>query len=289
MDLSVVIINHNTRELTHQTVQAVLETTHRIQYEIIIVDNSTDPQQQYELSHEKVFILSGVENKGFGNACNLGVQRSCGRYILFLNSDTVVGERALDDSVAYLDAHSDTAVVGIRTLLEDGSLDHGCKRGFPTPMSALYYFLGMDKRHPESPKYGAYRQTFLDEHQTSEVDSVSGAFLMISKSVFDQIGGFDEDYFMYGEDLDLCYRVKMLGYKVVYYADVSMTHFKGQSGLNTNPTVIYHFYNAMILFYDKHYKGKYNILVTGLIHLAVKAKYALAVSQAKRRNKQADG
>lgn len=289
MDLSVVIINHNTKELTHQTVQAVLETAHRVSYEIIVVDNSTNPEQVYEYKHDLVSILPGVDNKGFGNACNLGVQQSSGRYILFLNSDTVVGPDALDNSVAYLDAHSETAVVGIRTLLEDGTLDHGCKRGFPTPMSALYYYMGMDKRHPESRKYGAYRQTFLDEHQTSEVDSVSGAFLMIVKKVFDQIGGFDEDYFMYGEDLDLCFRVKALGYKIVYYADVSMVHLKGQSGLNTNPTVIYHFYNAMLLFYDKHYRQVYNSFVTGLIHLAVKCKYRLALSQAKRRKKRADG
>ena len=201
---------------------------------------------------------------------------------MFLNSDTILQDKALDASVDYLRKHKRVGALGIRTLLQDGTLDHGCKRGFPTPSNALYYYLGMDKRHPESRKYGAYRQTFINDRQTSEVDAVSGSFLMIPREVWNQVGGFDEEFFMYGEDLDLCYRIKKKSYQIVYFADAQMVHLKGQSGLHTkSKEVIYHFYNAMILFYKKHYIRQYNIFVTGMVYCGVWLKYLLTILKSK--------
>lgn len=283
MDLSIVIVNYNTKKLTEQTIQSVIQGTHTLSYEIIVVDNSSEENERYTPEEgQPVILIPNVENKGFGHACNLGSKQAIGDAVLFLNSDTILHEGALDSSVHYLKEHKEIGALGIRTLLEDGSLDHGCKRGFPTPVNALYYYLGMDKRHPDSKKYGAYRQTFVDEHQTSEVDAVSGSFLLMPREVLALVGGFDEEFFMYGEDLDLCYRIKKKGYRVMYYADVWMTHLKGQSGLHTkSKEVIYHFYNAMILFYKKHYIRQYNILVTCMVYCGVWTKYLLTVLKSK--------
>jgi GT2 family glycosyltransferase len=283
VDLSIVIVNHNTKKLTEQTIDSVIQSTRTLQYEIIVVDNSNNPQERYQsVAGQPVILIPNVENKGFGHACNLGSKQAIGEAVLFLNSDTILHEGALDRSVAYLRDHKEVGALGIRTLLADGTLDHGCKRGFPTPANALYYYLGMDRRHPESKKYGAYRQTFVDEHTTSEVDAVSGSFLLIPREVLQAVGGFDEEFFMYGEDLDLCYRIKKKGYRVVYYADAQMTHLKGQSGLHTkSKEVIYHFYNAMILFYKKHYIRQYNILITCMVYCGVWLKYLLTVLKSK--------
>lgn len=273
MDLSIIIVNYNTRDLTAQTINSIIENTNRIYYEIIVIDNSSDKSQVYKSVNSKI-IVHQAENHGFGHGCNAGARLSKGKYLLFLNSDTLIHDNSLEKCVAYFKSKDKIGALGARVLLEDGTLDHGCKRGFPTPRAAFYYYFGLDKRYPQSKKYGAYRQTFLSENKTNEVDSVSGAFLMIPKYLFDELNGFDETFFMYGEDLDLCYRIKEKGYKIIYYAEAVITHLKGQSGLHkSSKIVIYHFYNAMLIFYNKHYKNKYNILITLSVLLAVKLKY----------------
>jgi GT2 family glycosyltransferase len=284
MDVSIVIVNFNTARLTQNAIKAVQDGTAACTYEVIVVDNSNGEEGRFPAEGQAgVRVLSGVENRGFGHACNLGAAAAVGEYLLFLNSDTRLHAGALDAAVGYLRAHPGTGALGIHTLLPDGTLDHGCKRGFPTPQSALYYFLGMDRRHPESRKYGAYRQTFLDEHETSEVDAVSGAFLLMPRRLFEALGGFDEQFFMYGEDLDLCYRVKQAGRPVVYFAGASMTHFKGQSGLSgKSPTIIYHFYHAMTLFYKKHYRKRYCFLVNWIVYAGIWLKYHLELRHAKK-------
>lgn len=283
MDLSIVMVNYNTKEHTAQSVRSIFECVPQILYEIIIVDNSSDIAQKYYCTeYQNVTVLHDVANKGFGNACNIGTRYATGKYVLYLNSDTIMHKGILEACVQYLQQYPQTGALGTRTLLENGTLDHGCKRGFPTPMSALYYFLGLDRKHPESKKYGAYRQTFIAEDSVNEVDSVSGCFLMMQRDLFDKFNGFDETFFMYGEDLDLCFRIKESGYQVVYYGKASITHMKGQSGLHTkSKTVIYHFYNAMLLFYKKHYRNKYNFLTTILVYCGIKSQYALAIIRMK--------
>jgi len=272
-DISVIIVNHNTKDLCQQTIKSVRQTTHCASYEIIVVDNSIDHTQVYTDEYGAC-VYSDVPNNGFGHGCNFGAQRARGRYLLFLNSDTVLHDAVLDRCMLYLNAHSDVGALGIKTLLSDGTFDHGCKRGFPTPINALYYFLGFDIRYPQNKKFGGYRLAYLNENATNDVDSVSGSFLMMPLDLYQSLGGFDEVFFMYGEDLDLCYRIKEKGYRVVYYADVSMLHLKGQSGLSSkNKFVLYHFHHSMLLFYDKHYKKKYPVMLTWLVHSAVRLKY----------------
>lgn len=277
-DLSIIIINYNTKKMTEELIGSILDLSTDLSYEIIIVDNSNLDSEKIDnrfLSEKNVKIIF-TENNGFGAACNEGAKVAMGKKLLFINSDIVFEDDVFSPCVSYMDSSSDIGVLGCKLVLKDGSLDHGCKRGFPTPQASLYYYLKLDKKYPDSKKYGTYRLTYLNSDKTNEVDAVSGAFLMIKKDLFDEICGFDETFFMYGEDLDLCMRVKKYGKKIIYFPKVTVTHLKGQSGLTTkSKIVLYHFYNAMIIFYDKHYKSSYNWLVTRLIYLAVWSKYRL--------------
>jgi GT2 family glycosyltransferase len=198
MDLSIVMINYNTKKLTEQAVQSIFVCKPQISFEIIIIDNSSDRSQQYDKQQAGVIILQNVQNRGFGNACNIGVKKSCGRYVLFLNSDTIMHSETLEQCVAYLDQNPQVGALGERTLLADGTLDHACKRGFPTPSASFCYFTKLDRKFPMDKQVGAYRQTFIDETSISEVDAVAGSFMMMPREVFDKTAGFDESFFMYG-------------------------------------------------------------------------------------------
>lgn len=277
IDLSIIILNYNTKKLTEQAVKSIEISTFGLNYEIIIVDNSNKEDEVFKCPVNSADIhCIKIENKGFSNGCNLGASFARGNCFLFLNSDVIMHPFTLKRSLDYLKAHPEAGALGVKILLSDGTMDHGCRRGFPTPINSLFYFFGLDKKYPENPKFGGYRLNYLDENEISEVDAVSGAFIMMPRPIFEQLKGFDEKFFMYGEDLDLCYRVKEAGYKVVYYPKATMLHLKGQSGLNTkNKLVQYHFYNSMIIFYDKHYGKKYNALVRFLAHIAIRLKYLI--------------
>jgi GT2 family glycosyltransferase len=281
MDLSIVIVNFNTKELTKQTIDAVCDTTENIEYEIIVADNSTKPHESYYEDDGRVKLIKDLPNNGFGNACNIGAARAIGRYVLFLNSDTLVQRGTLEKSVKYMDENHDVGCLGIKTILPDGTFDHGCKRGFPTPWNSLCYVLKLDRLFPDSKKFGGYRLSYLSNDKTWEVDSVSGAFMLIPRAILNKTNGFDESIFMYGEDIDLCYRIKLMGFKVVYYSDVFMIHLKGQSGLNTkNKVVIKHFHNGLRVFYDKYYKDKHSFLVTWLMHGAINVHHLMSLVRA---------
>lgn len=280
MDLSIVMINYNTPKLTEQAISSIFSCRQDLEFEIVLVDNSVDPEQRYSVERAGVTVLGGVENRGFGNACNIGARYASGKYLLFLNSDTLMHPGTLKQCVAYLSSHPQAGALGARTLLQTGTLDHACKRGFPTPSAAFYYFTGLDRLRPANRKLGAYRATWLEETAVGEVDSVAGSFLMMPKDVFERTGGFDETFFMYGEDLDLCFRIKELGYRVVYYGKASITHLKGQSGLHTqSKTVAFHFYHAMELFYRKHYLQTYPAAVNAIILSAIRLKYHIALAK----------
>lgn len=273
MELSIVIVNYNTKVLAEQTIGSILKSTTSFDYEIIVIDNSSDENERYVTSNQNIRFYR-IENKGFGNACNLGSNLAYGKYLLFLNSDTIVYDQTLQKCIDYFEQHVNVGVLGCKIVLENGSLDHGCKRGFPTPLNSVFYFLGLDRVFPKNELFGAYRLNYLNENEIHNVESVSGAFLIISRLLFLDIKGFDEDFFMYGEDLDLCYRVKSKGLDIVYYADAEIMHLKGQSGLHmASKKTIYHFYDAMLIFYRKHYMKHLGWLLYPLIVIAVKLKY----------------
>lgn len=287
MDLSVILINHNTKQLATQTVESILSTVHRFSYEILVADNSSKEEEVFSSSNPRVRVFDHLPNRGFGYACNEVAQKAVGNYLLFLNSDTILHESTLDEAMAYIISDNSIGMVGVRQLLPDGRLDHGCKRGFPTPMTSLWYFAGFDRLFSNSKRFGWYRQTFIQQDAIADVECVSGAFMLLPKRLFNEVGGFDEQFFMYSEDVDLCYRIKELGYRIVYFGKVSFVHLKGQSGID-NPKILFHFYDSMRIFYDKHYQKKYPWIVTKMVHLAIDAKYRLARRKLPKEVKSRD-
>ena len=220
-------------------------------------------------------VFRNGQNLGFAKANNQGMRAAKGLYILLLNSDTVVGPNCLEKCVAQIESDNKIGALGCKVVLPDGKLDHACKRGYPTPRASLYYFLGLDKKDPI--KYGQYDALYLDEDEVGEVDALMGAFMMMPKAVLDKVGLLDEDFFMYGEDIDLCFRIKETGLRILYYPEVYITHYKGGSSKKRRNKVIYDFHNAMWIFYKKHYYDKYNMWITGLVYAGIWLKYALEI------------
>ena len=271
MDVSVIIVSYNTKDLLRQTIQSVISTTQNIKYEILVADNNSTDGSPLMVSEEfpQVKLIETGENLGFSKGNNIAIKQAKGRYILLLNSDTVVKGDCLEQCVKYMDGHQDIGALGCKILLPSGQLDHACKRGFPTPEASLYYMLRLHKVFPDNHKYGAYCASYLGEDETGEVDALMGAFMMLPKKVIDQVGMLDEEFFMYGEDIDWCYRIKEAGYKVVYYPKAHIIHHKGSSSKKKRVKTIYEFHRAMILFYNKHYRKKYNIVVTSLVYVGI--------------------
>lgn len=279
MDLSIIIVNYQTYELTKQAVKSVINNEQAFSYEILIVDNasgdgSLEKLQNYfqeEKDNGLIRFISSDENRGFAYANNLAIKKSSANYVLLLNSDTVVVKDSLEKCLNYIKADHKIGALGCKVLLPDGSLDKACRRSFPDVDVSFYRLSGLSKLFPRSRRFGRYNLTYLDENKTCEIECLVGAFMMVRREVINQIGLLDETFFMYGEDIDWCYRIKAAGWKIVYYADAEVIHYKGSSSsLKENPKLIYEFYRAMYIFYNKHYKHKYNWLVTALVHLGIK-------------------
>lgn len=273
LDLSIVMINYNTKKLTEQAIQSILDTKPLCSFEIIIVDNSNQPEQFFTQQFANTKILSGVENRGFAHGCNTGAAVAQGDYLLFLNSDTIMNKNTLDASVEYLQQHTEVGGLGVQVVLQNGELDHACKRGFPTPWNAFCYFSHLDRLFSKVACLNGYRLNHLDRNKIHQVDAVTGAYLLMPAKLYRQLGGFDEIFFMYGEDLDLCWKIKAAGYQVVYYPFVTCLHLKGQSGkAASNPLVKYHFYNAMLIFYNRYYQTRYPKWLTGIVEWVIRKK-----------------
>lgn len=281
MDLSIIIVNYNTYDLTKQTIDSVINTKHNFQYEILLIDNASRDGSIEKLQEEYVALISkgllqifiNGDNLGFSKANNIGIKASRGKYILLLNSDTTVNDDCLEKCISKMETNTDIGALGCKVILPDGSLDHACKRGFPTPKASLYYLLKLHKLNPL--KYGLYDALYLNENEVGEVGSIMGAFMLMPKAVLNKVGFLDEDFFMYGEDIDLCYRIKESGYKILYYPEANITHYKGGSSKKKRTKVIYDFHEAMWIFYKKHYYKKYNFIITFLVYIGIKAKYLL--------------
>lgn len=282
MDLSIIILNYNTKEITKQTVESVINTTKNIDYEIFLLDNGSSDgsieffQEEYEQALN-INLIFNDENLGFSKANNQAIKKAKGKYVLLLNSDTIVKEECIVKCMDYMDKHPQVGALGPKIVLADGSLDHACKRGFPTPSASLYYILNLEKFFPKSEKFGRYRMSHLSNDEINEVDALTGAFMMVRKEVVEKIGALDERFFMYGEDLDWCYRIKEAGWKIIYYPESLLIHLKGQSSRKKRRyKTIYQFHKTMLQFYNKHYLKKYNIFVTAFVYFGVILKMGLS-------------
>jgi len=281
--LSIIIVNYNTYNLTKQTIDSIIGEHHDFNYEIILVDNASSDGSINKLQDEfrnivitqKLRIIMNKDNLGFAKANNIGIKFASGKYILLLNSDTVLKENCLEKCIGKIEKDRNIGALGCKVILANGELDHACKRGFPSPKASLYYFLKLYKRN--ELKYGQYNALHLGEDDIGEVDCLTGAFMLMPKLIFDKVGGLDEDFFMYGEDIDLCYKIKELGYKILYYPEAQIIHYKGGSSKKKRSKVIYDFHQAMWIFYKKHYYKKYNFAVTFLVFIGIWLKYLVQI------------
>lgn len=283
-DLSIVIVNFETYDLTRQTILSILNSNTPFDYEIIVVDNDSSDDSLEKLEsdfQEYVTFIKAENNLGFAKANNLAIKEATGEHVLLLNSDTVLESdtvlKVMDfirfDCECFGFHKEDIGAVGCKVLLENGELDKACRRSFPDVDVSFYRMSGLSKLFPKSERFNRYNMGYLSEDDTYEVDCLTGAFMLVPRHVIDEVGLLDESFFMYGEDIDWCYLIKQAGYKIIYYSGTSITHFKG--GSSTNPKLIYEFYWAMQFFYDKHYKAQHNILVTGFIYTGIWLTYTI--------------
>lgn len=276
MDVSVVIVNHGAGEYLEKTLASLPEAAAGLSYEVILVDNGDEPQPP--AAEVRFFTMP---NRGFGAGCNLGAREATGELLLFLNPDCCLRPGALKAAADCLTQNENAGLVGLRTVLPDGSFEPGCLRGSPTPGRALCYYLRLDKLFPNSRTCGGYHMTWLDRSKTCEPEAVSGSFLLLRRSLFEELGGFDEDYFMYGEDLDLCLRVRQSGHRVLYCAEGSALHYHGRCG--TNPRQTAAFYDSMLLYYNKHLAADYSRLTGALVAAGVNILRRRALRRAEKR------
>ena len=269
VQLSIIIVNYNSRTLIEQCLVSIDKAITGINTEIIIIDNNSNDGSKENLAAKfpGVKYIFNNENFGFAKACNQGFKISSGDHILFLNPDTVLSETCLTDCISFLKAHADAGAVGVRMLDDKGKFLRESKRGLPSPSASFYKLFGLTAIFPISKTIAKYYQGHLAENENNSVEVLSGAFMMINRSVFEKANGFDERFFMYGEDIDLSLRISQLGYKNYYLGKVSITHLKGGS-TTYNYKYIKDFYGAMKLFVEKHYNDR-SILYRLFLHAGI--------------------
>lgn len=281
LKLSVIIVNYNVKYYLDQCIRSVLRAFEEMNTpaEIIVVDNhSADGSVDYleqrypQKLYPMVRFVRSAHNLGFARANNIAIRQSRGEYVLLLNPDTIVGEDVLKASVDFMDVHEDAGAVGVRMLGAQGRRAMESRRGLPTPMVSFFKMLGFCNRWPHHRLFGKYYMGYLPWDEPSQIEVVSGAYCMLRRKALDEVGLLDEDFFMYGEDIDLSYRVLKGGYHN-YYLPVDILHYKGESTQKSSFRYVHVFYEAMLIFFRKHYSG-----MTFLLSLPIKtAIYAKAL------------
>lgn len=268
-DLVVVIASWNTRDLLIACLSSVSNAADGLSIHTVIVDNgSTDGSVAAVATiFPNVEIIKNRENLGFSRANNQALSRYVdrARYLLLLNPDTVISRDTFKNMIAFMDEHQEAGVAGCKIVTPQGTLDWACKRSFLTPSLLFYKALGLDKVFPKSPRFGKYHLTYLDENQIHEVDAIVGAFMMIRNECLKLVGLLDESYFMYGEDIDFCFKIKENNWKIFYVPTTMIIHFKGQSTRKRSYRMIYHWYNAIGKFYRKRMTPRYSSATNALV------------------------
>ncbi len=280
MQLSVIIVNFNVKYFLEQCLYSVMQACKNITAEIIVVDNnSADGSKEFLPSKfPLVKFRWNNENTGFAKANNQALAMATGEYILFLNPDTIVPEDCFEKCIQFFQLHRQAGAVGIRMIDGAGKFLKESKRAFPSPLTSLYKLSGLTKMFPKSKTFSRYHLGHLSEHENHEVDVLAGAFMMIPKKILDQTGSFDETFFMYGEDVDLSYRIQKAGYKNYYFAESTIIHFKGESTKKGSLNYVRLFYNAMSLFVKKHYSGSRAGIFNFLIQTGIFLRATLTVA-----------
>ena len=279
MELSIVIVNYNVQYFLENCLNAVFKASKNLDLEVFVVDNnSVDGSiKMIEEKFPEVKLIANKENLGFSKANNQAIKQVKGEFVLLLNPDTVVEEDTFKICLDFFRTHDDAGGLGVKMLDGKGAFLPESKRGLPTPKVAFYKIFGLSHLFPKSKNFGQYHLGHLSADKNHEIEILSGAFMMIRKKVLDKIGLLDESFFMYGEDIDLSYRITKANYKNYYLADTSIIHYKGESTKKSSINYVFVFYRAMAIFAKKHFSNKNAKLFSSLINLAIylRASFAL--------------
>ncbi len=286
-ELSIIILNYNVRDLLLNCLDSVFHSKGQLdKWQVIVVDNASSDGSaeavREKYNNKAVELIESKENLGFAGGNNLGVKIARAPVILFLNPDTVIKGHAIQKTLEFLLSNPDFGAVTCRVELPDGRMDYSCHRGFPTPWNSLMYFSGLSKLFPRSSLFSGYNASYLDTTKTHEIDCLTGAYLMVRKIAGDQIGWWDTDYFFNGEDIEFCYSLKMKGWKIYFYPEVKIIHYKGSSsGLwktavqkvdeERKLTTLTHGVSAMRIFFMKHYYKEYPPVFRNLVLWGIKS------------------
>ena len=278
-DLSVVIVNYNVAYFLEQCLNAVLAASKTLKVQVFVVDNNSvdGSVEMVQSKFPQVHLIANKENVGFSRANNQALVISDARYLLLLNPDTVVEEDTFAKVVAFMDEHPEGGGLGVRMVDGKGRFLPESKRGLPTPMVAFYKIFGLSKLFPKSKRFGRYHLGYLSEFDTNEVDVLSGAFMLMRKETLDKVGLLDETFFMYGEDIDLSYRIQLGGFKNYYFPETKIIHYKGESTKKSSVNYVFVFYRAMVIFAKKHFSQNNAKLFSMAIHLAIYLRASISI------------
>ncbi len=277
--ISIIIVNYNVERFLEQCLCSVMRAAGDLSVDIFVVDNnSTDNScSMVRQKFPSVSLIENKENLGFSKANNQAIRLSNAEYVLLLNPDTIIEETTLSKMVAFMDSHADAGGLGVRMIDGKGVFLPESKRGLPTPAVAFYKISGLSRLFPRSIRFGQYHLGHLDPNSMHSVDILSGACMMLRRSVLDEVGLLDEEYFMYGEDIDLSYRIIKAGYRNYYFPETTIVHFKGESTKKGSLNYIVLFYKAMYIFTSKYYSGNYSQFLCLLIKIAIFLRAFLSV------------
>ncbi|UCD19358.1 MAG: glycosyltransferase [candidate division WOR-3 bacterium] len=277
-DLSVVIVNYNVKAFLEQCLMAIDRARGDIDIEVFVVDNASvdGSQALVKKKFPHVRLIENTTNIGFSAANNQALRHANGDYVLLLNPDTLIQEDTLKVLITYLNERPDVGAVGCKLLNPDGSFQISSRRSFPTPWVAFCRIVGLSRIFPRSRLFGKYNVGYVDADTETEVDVLSGSLMMLRKSVLDHVGYFDEDYFMYGEDIDLSYRIKAAGWKIMYTPFTKAIHYKGESTKKSEFSSIANFYSTMLIFVNKHIGGRYSFLLRILLTMGIYVRAVMA-------------
>ncbi|AXJ00769.1 hypothetical protein CYPRO_1518 [Cyclonatronum proteinivorum] len=275
-DISIVIVNYNVKEYLANLLHSVYKAAQDLRLEIFVVDNFSSDGSVAFLKERfpEVIYIENFENKGFGKANNQAIIQATGKYTLLVNPDVLIGEDTLGVLFNFMEAHPDVGASGCKILNPDGTFAPESRRSVPTPMNAMYKVLGLTKLFPNHPRFASYYVGGQNEDEASDIEVLSGSFMFYRTGLLQELNGFDERFFMYGEDIDLCYRTLKAGYRIRYVPDTSIIHYKGESTKKENLRYIITFNKVLYQFFEKHYSYGYSIFFKYFILLGVVTKSA---------------
>lgn len=279
MKLSVIIVNYNVEFFLEQCLNSVFQALEKVEGEVFVVDNNSIDGSLAMVAEKfpQVILMANKDNVGFSKANNQALKIAKGEYHLLLNPDTIVEEDTFLKVVEFMDAHPNAGGLGVKMIDGKGNFLPESKRGLPTPKDAFYKIFGLSRLFPKTKRFGRYHLSYLDKEEIHEIEILSGAFMLMRKETLDKVGLLDEAFFMYGEDIDLSYRIVLGGYKNYYFPKTRIIHYKGESTKKSSVNYVFVFYNAMIIFAKKHFSSKNARIYSFLINLAIYFRAGVAI------------